>query len=67
MHALETEREVTVSYKEYEIISHELVKIIYLLEEILENDSSKLNAHLIERISTLESDIQNFISQAHDH
>jgi len=66
LHALETEREVPVTYKQYETISHQLLKITYLLEEMADNGASDF-IPIIESITTVESDIQHFISQAYGH
>ena len=50
-----------------ESISHQLLKIIYLLEELADNGASELTADLIDRITRLESDIQHHIFQTDGH
>lgn len=39
-------------------ISHQLLKITYLLEELLDNEEAIITSNIIKRIETLESDIQ---------
>jgi len=53
--------------KSISAISHQLLKIIYLLEEHLDNDTSRLTPNIIQRIETLESDIQTLTSSLSDH
>jgi len=48
-------------YTQLESMSHQLLKITYLLEELLDNGETSLSSDIIARIENLESDIYTLI------
>jgi len=66
LHTLEAEKEIAVPHRQLETISHQLLKITYLLEEMIDNGASEFMS-IIQSITTVESDIQHFISQTYGH